>query len=234
MMEPLAVLPPAGSALGPRSLLRNAASLVATSLQRPRLDASGLPRGDGRVVLVIPAFLAGDWATTDLRQLLSRLGYRVETAGITVNLGPTPRLVAKLERAFLDTCSNRRVPVDLVGQSLGGVLARDLAARFPDRVGRVVTLCSPIRSPITTPLAPLARVLSPLYDQDWLARRQATIGALAVPVFALYSDEDGVIDWRECLQDENPTRTNIRVPGLHATIGTNVAALAAIARALSA
>jgi pimeloyl-ACP methyl ester carboxylesterase len=232
MGEALAVYPGPDSPLGMLSLARNGLSLVSTLTHPPNAMPAGLPRGDGRVVLVIPAFLSGDWATAGLRQFLSHLGYRVETAGIGLNMGPTPALIRKLDNALTRLAADG-APVDVIGQSLGGVLARDLAQRHPLQIGRVITLCSPIRVPITTPLAPVARLLSVLYDADWLARRHAIAGPLDVPVTALYSEDDGVVDWRECLQDDRPGCRNIRVSGAHATIGSSPSALIAIAHALS-
>jgi pimeloyl-ACP methyl ester carboxylesterase len=229
--EPVAVYPARGAGLGAHSLLRNCVSLMAHALKRHAPADAALPRGDGRAVLVVPAFLAGDWATARLRQFLAALGHRVETAGIAINLGPTTQLLAKLDDAFLRASQDG--PIDLVGQSLGGVLARDLARRHPARVRRLVTLCSPVRVPITTPLAPAARLLMPLYDRDWLARRHIIAGPLGVPVTALYSEDDGVVDWRECLLADHPNCENVRVAGVHATIGSSPAALAAVARALS-
>jgi pimeloyl-ACP methyl ester carboxylesterase len=229
---PLAVFPKRGSSLGVGSLLQNAAALIASLSKASNQANPDLPRGDGSVVLVILAFLAGDWATARLRNFLRSLGYRVETANVGINIGPTKRLVAKLETTLLRLSAEHDGPIAIVGQSLGGVLARDLAQRYPEHVRHVVTLCSPIRVPITTPLAPAARLLSPLYDSGWLGRRVVIIGPLRVDVSALYSEEDGVVDWRECLQDDHPGCENIRVSGAHATIGSSPAALACIAKAL--
>lgn len=231
--EALAVYPGRDSALGVLSLVRNGMSLAATLLNPPSSLTGEFPRGDGRIVLVIPAFLSGDWATAGLRGFLTGLGYRVETAGVGLNLGPTTRLIRKLDRALLQLAALQGEPIDVIGQSLGGVLARDLAERRPDCVRRLITLCSPIRVPITTPLAPAARLLTAFYDSAWLERRHRIVGPLGVPVTALYSEDDGVVDWRECLQDEGADCRNVRVSGAHATIGSNPVALIAIATALN-
>lgn len=230
--EALAVYPGRNSPLGARSLIRNGLSIVSAVAAPPKPMPAGLPRGDGRIVLVIPAFLSGDWATAGLRAFLAHLGYRVETAGVALNMGPMPALIRKLDQTLMQVASER-TPIDVIGQSLGGVLARDLAQRHPRQVRHVITLCSPIRVPITTPLAPAARLLSVLYDSDWLARRHAIAGPLGVPVTALYSEDDGVVDWRECLQHDRPGCRDIRVSGAHATIGSSSSALVAIAHALN-
>lgn len=229
--EHLAIYPAPGGVLGLRSLLRNGMALLTALWSRPSIAHGYFTRGEGRIVLVIPAFLAGDWATARLRRFLDELGYRTQTAGVLVNLGPTTRLIAMLDAALLRLSAEG--PIDVIGQSLGGVLARDLVRRNPARVRRLVTLCSPIRIPITTPLAPAARLLERFLDSDWLARRVETVGPLGVPVIALYSEDDGVVDWRECLQEEHAGCANVRVAGAHATIGSSASALAAIAHALS-
>jgi pimeloyl-ACP methyl ester carboxylesterase len=231
--DALAIYPKRGHALGLASLFRNGMSLASIVLKPPSVTTRDIPRGDGRIVLVIPAFLSGDWSTAGLRGFLSEIGYRVETAGVALNIGPTPRLVAKLEQTLLRLAASEGRPIDVIGQSLGGVLARDLAERHPHCVRHLITLCSPIRVPITTPLAPAARLLGAFYDSGWLARRHRIVGPLPVPVTALYSEDDGVVDWRECLQDEHPGSRNIRVSGAHATVGSNPSALIAIAAALS-
>src|SRR5271163_2013539 len=130
--EALAVYPKRDHALGLSSLLRNGMSLASTLLKPPSVVTEEIPRGDGRIVLVIPAFLSGDWATAGLRGFLSQIGYRVETAGIALNYGPTTQLIRKLDRTLLHLAALQGSPIDVIGQSLGGVLARDLAERHPD------------------------------------------------------------------------------------------------------
>lgn len=231
MGEPLAVYPASGGTLGLRSLLRNWGALAVSFVHRVPQVHGYFARGNGRVVLVIPAFLAGDWATAPLRRFLTELGYRVETAGVLINLGPTPGMIAKLEKTLVRLSADG--PIVVIGQSLGGAIARDIVRRNPARVTRLITLCSPVRAPITTPLAPAAQFLKGFYDKDWLARRAAIAGSIGVPVTALYSEDDGVVDWRECILDEHPGCENVRVSGAHSTIGSSPDALSAIARALS-
>ena len=231
MTQAVVISPARESRLGLSSLARETRSLLLSFVRSNACSLDGIPRGEGRTVLVIPGFFAGDWATTaHLRGFLDTLGYRTETAGVAFNLDPTPQLLARLERRLIRLSA--RGPIDLIGQSFGGVLARDLARRHPERVRKVITLCSPLRVPITTLLAPFVRSLLWLYDRDWLARH-AVAQPLPMPATAVYTEDDGVVDWRECVQDEAPGCVNVRVSGAHVTIGQNPEALAAIARALS-
>jgi len=83
------VLPSPGSMLGLKSLAREAKSLLLSLLKAQPSAEGEFSFGEGRGVLIIPGFFAGDWATTaHLGAFLARLGYRIETAGIVFNIGP--------------------------------------------------------------------------------------------------------------------------------------------------
>jgi pimeloyl-ACP methyl ester carboxylesterase len=92
-------------------------------------------------VLVIPGFLASDRGTLGLQRALGEAGFRTTGPGMGFNLGAKSdtleRIVAKLE-AF----ANGRKAV-LVGWSLGGIYAREVAKLRPDLVSKVVTLGTP-------------------------------------------------------------------------------------------
>ena len=104
-----------------------------------------LPRGDGHPVLVLPGLLADDVSTRTLRAVLRRLGYDVHGWGLGRNIGPTAACVTGM-RDLLDHLADKHgKPVTLIGWSLGGIFARDLARRTPDSVRQVVTLGSPFR-----------------------------------------------------------------------------------------
>jgi pimeloyl-ACP methyl ester carboxylesterase len=229
-MAPLAVWPRAGQGPSVTEFLRDAAALFAPVARQPAVPDAA--QNGGGAVLLIPAFLAGDWAMRGLRRYIEAHGFHVAIADIAINLGPSPGLLAKLDAA-LAMLAAAHGPVSLVGQSLGGLLARDLALRHPDHVRRVVTICSPVRVPIATPLAPLARLLQPFCDAAWLARRTAIAASPAVPLTALYSEDDGVVDWRECLVEETARARNVRVRGRHSAIGAQPGTQIAVLRALT-
>jgi pimeloyl-ACP methyl ester carboxylesterase len=230
-MIDVAILPPKGSHLGFGSGLREAGSFWGSVLKPPPFPADA-PKGDGHTVLVIPGFLAADWTTARMRSFLRGLGYRTKTARITFNAGPTPRMLARLDETLLALSND--APISIVGQSLGGVLARSLAARHKGGVRSVITLGSPIRFPVTTPLKPFASMLTPFQDKAWLGDLGQIGRAPGVPVTAVYSEDDGILDWRQCLQDEDALCRNVRITGAHATMGSNPEAQLAMALALSA
>lgn len=119
----------------------------------PRL-LSGLgplgPRGreGGPPALVIPGFLATDRTTMELRRALARAGWRAHPWLLGLNMGAKADTLKLLERR-LDEVRGRR-KVLLVGWSLGGMFARQLAHRCPRKVRAVVTLGSPFSGDLKT------------------------------------------------------------------------------------
>jgi pimeloyl-ACP methyl ester carboxylesterase len=173
------------------------------------------PRGEPHPVLVLPGLLASDVSTTVLRGWLGRLGYRVVGWDLGRNRGPTPQVVTGLRRLLDRLTAEHRGPVSVVGWSLGGIFARGLAARSPDQVRQVVTLGSPF--------AAAEGALD-----DTAGRRP-----LPVPSTSVYSREDGIVDWRACLQEVGPASENVAIRGSHLGLGHNPAALWVVADRLA-
>jgi pimeloyl-ACP methyl ester carboxylesterase len=108
------------------------------------------PRGpeDGPPALVIPGFLATDRTTMDLRRALARAGWRSHPWLMGINLGAKADTLDLLRNRLSELEDERRVL--LVGWSLGGMFARQLAHRFPEKVRAVVTLGSPFSGDLKT------------------------------------------------------------------------------------
>jgi pimeloyl-ACP methyl ester carboxylesterase len=194
-------------------------------------DPAGLPHGGGCPVLVVPAFLTGDGFTAPLRRFLDRCGFRSFGWGLGVNWGPTPVLLEGLRARLLALHGAPEVAaagggVALVGLSLGGLLARDLAHAEPAAVRHVATLGSPVRLPTASPLAPLFRPLLPLYARGLDLGRLA--GPPPVPATAIWTRQDGIVAWQSCLPTEEGSA--VEVAGAHVTLARNPEALAVLVR----
>ena len=221
-------------------MLAETRALAELGLVAPALPALAMaPRGDGHPVLVLPGFLADDRATRILRTCLDRLGHAVYGWEQGRNVGPTAEALAGMAERLDRLADLHGTPVSLVGWSLGGIFARELARAAPDRVRRVVTLAAPFRDPRATNLDPLFRMLEPLH-----ARRldETTGPALArplpVPATAVYTRGDGLVAWASCLEDEGPSpagaeRENVEVAGSHLGLPHNPAALLVVADRLA-
>jgi len=108
------------------------------------------PRGpeDGPPALVLPGFLASDRTTMDIRRALARGGWRAHPWGLGINLGAKTDTLELLGRRLDEIYDGR--PVLLVGWSLGGMFAREVAHRHPEKIRGVVTLCSPFSGDFKT------------------------------------------------------------------------------------
>src|SRR6202011_18011 len=125
--------------------------------------------------------------------------------------------------------------VSIVGWSLGGVYARDLALQLPDMVRAVITLGSPFANDITaTNATKLYEALSGEGINDNPEIREAIAGDLPVPATSIYSRTDGIVNWRTCLLRPSDTAENIEVHfASHVGLGVNPAALWAVADRLA-
>lgn len=218
------------TALEPRALLELGSIHVAA----PWL--SRINEGDQHPVLVLPGFTAGDRSTAPLRRVLRNQGYRTYGWGLGQNMGPTPDVVEGLVARLAAIHSRDGRAVSLVGWSLGGIYARELAREFPAMVRQVVTLGSPFR------LTPESRsAASPLYDRLRPLHAADGLGLLAesdkppltVPATSIYTRTDGVVRWWQCLESAGPLRENIEVIGSHSGLGFNPAAVYAVGNRLA-
>ena len=231
----LARWPAKGSGLGLKSILKESAGRAAMVGRRPAFPPrETITPGAGQGVLVIPGFLTGDSTTVRLRTFLWRSGYHAEGWRSGLNLGPRSKPIERLKRRVEKLADLTGGKVVLAGVSLGGVFAREIAKMMPDRVAAVVTLCSPVRLPVPTPLAPFVTALQRTFDKGLVE------GALGEPVMpeqpllAIYSHDDGVVDWRTCVPPDAPNITALVLPGAkHMTIGSNPSAQAALAAFLT-
>jgi pimeloyl-ACP methyl ester carboxylesterase len=203
---------------------------------RPGTVASALkaaPRGDGHPVIVVPSFLRGDGNTVPLRRFLAGCGYAVEGWGLGTNLGPTAAALDGIE-ALLATVHRRHGrKVTLIGHSLGGVIARELAKQHPDRVRQLVVLASPIRLPTASPLEPVYKLLTRWHSVDPSGAIDELNTPPTVPATAIYTKSDGIVAWQSCREIDGERRESIEVKGAHGTMVRNLAAWRIIADRLA-
>jgi pimeloyl-ACP methyl ester carboxylesterase len=192
------------------------------------------PRGDGHPVLVLPGFTAGDSSTRVLRRYLRRLGYGAHPWLQGRNLGPREELRDQLFDRVDGLQQRYGRKLSLVGWSLGGIYAREIAKRMPDHVRQVVTLGSPFAA------AGRPTNASALYDLLFDGARQERAAAAdelrrppPAPSTAIYTRTDGVVHWSSCLEPEADHTENIEVPGSHCGLGFNSLVLYAVADRLS-
>ncbi|HYO39337.1 MAG TPA: hypothetical protein VER39_06750 [Nocardioidaceae bacterium] len=216
---------------GPRAT----GELAASAAVAPLLAAER--RGDGHPVLVLPGLLGRDLSTVLLRRYLRWLGYSVSGWELGTNMGPTEAVVTGLRDRVAKLSDESGRKVSLVGWSLGGLYAYELARRTPGSVRQVITLGSPVglagRGGRTA--SRLLDNLSHLHLAPAAVPRPWTeAGPLRVPATAVYSRSDGVVSWKACLLPPAKRRENVEVRGSHFGLAHNPTVLHLLADRLGA
>jgi pimeloyl-ACP methyl ester carboxylesterase len=191
------------------------------------------PRGDGHPVLVLPGLIATDTSTRPLRAYLKDRGYEVHGWGLGRNLGLRRGVEAKIKARLREIHRRSGRKVSIVGWSLGGVFAREIASDAPDAVRSVITLGSPIHGdPRSTNAWRVYELASGQSVDDPRVRRPRD-AAPPVPTTSIYSRSDGIVAW-QCSVERSTDHTEcIEVIGSHCGLGVNASALYAIADRLA-
>lgn len=192
--------------------------------------ASRAAVGTNEPVLLIPGFLAGDWTLRAMAADLRARGFRTYRSHIAANIGCTLGSATTLESRLEQLVERRGERVQIVGHSLGGMIARGLAARRPDLVAGIVTMGSPMRAPAAhhAALTRGVRALTRLADvgvpgvmsADCVAGECAHLSFTEsqeplrhdVAMTNIYSRRDGIVDWRACI---DPAGQAIEVRASH-------------------
>jgi len=193
------------------------------------------PKGDGHPVLTLPGFLASDLSMSPMRRYLKELGYDTNAWNMGRNFGGVASKRGALRDLLTQIHETTGRKISIVGWSLGGIYARDLALQLPDMVRSVITLGSPFANDITaTNATRLYEALSGEGINDYPEIREAIAGDLPVPATSIYSRTDGIVNWHTSLLRPSDTAENIEVHlASHIGLGVNPAALWAVADRLA-
>ncbi|MEL7042726.1 MAG: alpha/beta fold hydrolase [Pseudomonadota bacterium] len=209
--------------------------LGAFSLLRKQMQ--NLPKGDGHPVLVLPGFMASDHSTRPMRRLFNDLGYISYGWG----LGRNVRFNDTRERQMSDLVERiyeeNGAKLSIVGWSLGGVFARELAKAHPDIVRLVVSLGSPITN--NRRHAAPSRLFEAINGKETppeaAGRYRDLAEAPPVPTTSIFTKTDGIVAWRGSVQQPSAHREteNIVVPASHVGLGVNPLVMLAVADRLA-
>jgi pimeloyl-ACP methyl ester carboxylesterase len=228
---PAAFRPPVLTAVRENlSVVRVAGHLLPRMPARTEVDPARVP------VLLVPGFLSGDFAMTPMADALRRAGHWTSGAGIAPNIGCTRELADALERRAERVVERTGSKVAVVGWSRGGTLGKILAVRRPELVASLITLGTPNTDPLAVnatlaaQLALLTRLaalgLPGVLGEDCLSGSCADeVHALleqdvadGIPYVSVFSVDDGVIDWRACL---DPQAVHVEVTATHMSMGAD-------------
>ena len=202
------------------------------------LSSVSAPAGDGHAVVVFPGLALGERSTEALRSFCQRSGYTALDWGRGVNQGPAGDIDAWLDE-LTNHVSNLTAAYDqritLLGWSLGGIYAREVAKKMRRRVRQVITIGTPFAgTPEQNNVGLVYRLVNGQKASMDEALMQRLAQAPAVPTTSIYSRSDGIVAWQTCIQYPTHRRTeSIEVDGSHCGMGWNPAVLSVIADRLA-
>jgi triacylglycerol lipase len=221
---------------------------VTRLLADPIAYGRGVPRGDGRAVVVLPGFLASDDTLWLLRRWLRIVGYRPHTAGFVLNVDCGDRATERVERLAESIAATAGRRIAIIGHSRGGHLARAVSARRPDLVSHAISMgadlqglfgiSSPTRAAVGIARRGL-RLARRSRDPDcfradcrcaFIRDYTADFPVDRVRFTSIYTKGDGVVRWERAIVDEADC---IEVTGSHIGLMANRAAYRVIADALA-
>jgi pimeloyl-ACP methyl ester carboxylesterase len=188
-------------------------------LQAPQLGK--LKTEKPREIIVMPGFGADDFSTLPIRGYLSFLGHHVQGWNRGLNIKDVLATLNELVEDIEKRTRGAAAPIVIVGWSLGGYLAREVARDLPDRVEQVFTLGSPIiGGPKYTQVAPLYRAQGIDIDEiEQIIIEREDANVLTTPVTAIYSKTDGIVAWQACIDEKSPNVEHIEVKASHIGLG---------------
>jgi pimeloyl-ACP methyl ester carboxylesterase len=205
--------------------------------------------GDGSGVVLIPGFLCPDHYLFFLHKWLGRIGYRPFFSGIHLNAEcPNLLIERRLNQTIEKALSKTGRRIHLIGHSLGGIIARSIAAQRPQHIASVITLGAPFRGTVAHSAILFAAeavryrilkkhgpaVLPDCYTGrctcDFVDSLQRNLPP-SVHETAVYTHDDGVVDWRYCKTDN--AETDFPVSGTHIGLAFNPSVYTIIANRLA-
>ena len=190
----------------------------------PRLLAAApwlarAPRGHGQSVIDLPGWRAPELSNLPLRSYLRWLGYATSPWGLGTNAGTVE---ADAERLADQLAADPDVPpVALVGWSLGGTIAREVARAAPHRVACVITYGSPVIGGPTHTIRARSSGPQECARIDALIRKQDAENPIGVPITAILTRHDAIVDWRACIDRASPHVEHVEVRSTHLSLGVD-------------
>lgn len=198
-------------------------------LRSPKLWSA--PKGSA-TVLALPGFGTGDAATVPVRSFLASRGHRTHGWGMGVNGGDVEALVPPATERARRLADQAGEPIALVGWSLGGVIAREIARDEPALVSQVITYGTPVVG------GPMYTRSAASYGAERVREIAQTVAErnripIQVPIIAVYSRLDGIVDWLACIDDFSPNVRNVEVQSSHVGMGIDPDVWQVVAEALA-
>jgi pimeloyl-ACP methyl ester carboxylesterase len=169
-----------------------------------------------------------------MRRYLSRLGYDARGWGFGTNTGDPRRDVERLAERVHELTEEKGSPASLIGWSLGGVIAREVARRHPEAVRRVITFGTPVAGGASHTSIARAHRRRADTGAERVTRRLHAEVPIRVPLTVMFSKRDGIVAWQACIDHSSPFAEHIEVSSTHIGMGVDPDVWAIVADRLGA
>ena len=173
--------------------------------------------GNGERIILIPGWKSHDTVMYPVKRFLTKLGYAPEYWGLGINHGYVEKyrdqLLAKLKR------EDSTEKIILIGWSLGGTIAREIAREMPDRVGSVITYGCPVVG------GPTYTIGASVWDKKDTERIKALIeekditNPIEVPMSIIFTKNDSIVSWSACIDTKSKNVKHFEVDSTHLSLG---------------
>ncbi|MEM6320891.1 MAG: alpha/beta hydrolase [Bacteroidota bacterium] len=177
------------------------------------------PKGNGERIILFPGWLSHDTVMYPIKKYLQQLGYAPEYWGLGINKGQVEidrnRMIAKLEKEDSDE------KVILMGWSLGGLIAREVAREMPDKIEKVITYGTPVVG------GPKYTIGEKVYSKELVEEIHATIqefdatNPIQVPIRAIFTKNDSIVNWSACIDRTSKDVQHFEVDSTHFSLGVD-------------
>lgn len=215
------------------SMLSPMGILELAVLAKRRNELRGLPKGEG-TVLIIPGFLANDATTLPLRKFLTKQGYTTYGWDMGLNIAQIEVTLPVLRARIKELVAEANGPITIIGWSLGGVMARELARELPKQIKHVITLGAPLDGgPGDTGAAYMLEHIGFHIADVEAAMIAHGKTPLEMPLTVIHSKMDGMIAWEASIDHYHKHAEHFEVSSTHIGLGLDIDVFKIIAKQLA-
>lgn len=173
--------------------------------------------GKGERIILIPGWKSHETTMFPVKQFLKKVGFAPEYWGLGINHGYVEQyrdqLINRLKK------DNTKEKVTLIGWSLGGLIAREIARAFPEKIASVITYGTPVVG------GPTHTIGAIVYEEEETKRIRELLveldetNPIQTPMSIIYTKNDSIVAWSACIDTKSPNATHYEVNSTHLSLG---------------
>ncbi len=189
-------------------------------------------KGNGERIMLLPGWKAHDTVMFPLKTYLSRLGYKPEYWGLGFNNGYVEKYRDQLISRLSEEHNDEKIT--LIGWSLGGVVAREVARVLPHKVAGVVTYGTPVIGGPKYTIGAKAWGTEEAERIINLLESLESTDPISVPISAIFTKKDSIVNWSACIDHHSRYVSHYEVKSTHLSLGIDPEVWEIVADHLSA